>query len=105
LKRIFTAANLPEAQLLLDWLAARGVRARIFNANASSIAGELPIEASLPQLWVEQPDEAPRAREIIDAYFRDRVTGPPRRCALCGEESPASFDFCWSCGAALVSTA
>jgi hypothetical protein len=61
LKRVFTAANLPEAHLLSDYLADRGVRARIFNANASSVLGELPLEASLPQLWVERDDETARA--------------------------------------------
>jgi hypothetical protein len=101
LKRIFTAANLPEAHLLADWLADRGVRTRIFNANASSLAGELPIDATLPQLWVERPDDAERARELIAAYFSSRVTGPPVRCPRCGEENPASFELCWSCGTGL----
>jgi hypothetical protein len=98
LKRVFTAANLPEAQLLLDWLTHRGVRARILNANAASIAGELPIDAALPQLWVERDIDAARAREMIDSYFRQRVTGPPQICPKCGEENPASFELCWSCG-------
>ena len=101
LKRVFTAANLPEAHLLSDHLADRGVRTRIFNANASSIAGELPIDAALPQLWVERDDDAARARELIEAYFRPTVPGPPIRCPACGEENPASFELCWSCGAGL----
>ena len=97
LKRVYTAANLPEAQLLADHLAERGVRARIFNANASSIAGELPIEASLPQVWVENPAHAERARGFIDEYLRSS-SGPPVKCANCGEENPASFEVCWNCG-------
>jgi len=82
-------------------LADRGVRARIFNANASSLAGELPIEASLPQLWIDDPDDAARARELIDEYLRSSVTGPAVICPKCGEENPPSFDLCWSCGAGL----
>jgi hypothetical protein len=100
-KRVYTAANLPEAHILMDLLANRGVRVRVFNANASSLAGELPIEASLPQLWVESADDAPRARALIDEFFRSRVSGPPVKCPACGEENPASFDLCWSCGAGL----
>ncbi len=82
-------------------LAHRGVRARIFNANASSLAGELPIDASLPQVWVDDPRDAPRARGLIDEFLRASQAGPPRRCPACGEESPASFDLCWACGAGL----
>jgi hypothetical protein len=101
LKKVFTAANLPEAHLLADWLADRGVRARLFNTNASSLAGEIPIDATLPQIWVERAEDAERARELIDAYFRARVVGAPMRCPRCGEENPASFELCWSCGAGL----
>jgi Putative prokaryotic signal transducing protein len=82
-------------------LAARGVRARIFNANASSLAGELPIEASLPQVWVEKPDDAPRARALIEEFVRSTSSGPSIICPKCGEENPPSFDLCWSCGTGL----
>jgi len=98
LKRVYTAANLPEAHLLADWLADRGVRTRIFNANASSLAGELPIDAALPQIWVENPEDADRARELIDNYLLPKPSGPAIRCPHCGEENPASFEICWSCG-------
>jgi hypothetical protein len=100
MKRVHTAANLPEAHLLLDLLAHRGIRARIFNANASSLAGELPIDCSQPQVWVENPADALRAREIIDDFHR-AGSGPPTKCLACGEENPSSFDICWSCGAGL----
>jgi hypothetical protein len=101
LKKVYTAANLPEAHLLADWLADRGVRTRIFNANASSLAGELPIEASLPQIWVEDPGDADRARELIEGYLHAGPMGPPISCPSCGEENPASFEVCWSCGKGL----
>jgi Putative prokaryotic signal transducing protein len=100
MKRVHSAANLPEAHLLVDLLADHGIRARIFNANASSLAGELPIDAALPQVWVDDPADATRAREMIDAFAR-RSTGGSVRCPACDEENPASFDLCWSCGAGL----
>jgi hypothetical protein len=100
MKRVHAATNLPEAHLLVDLLAHRGIRARVLNANASSLAGELPIEASLPQVWVEHARDAERARAIIDAFLRS-ASGPPRTCPACGEENPSSFDLCWSCGAGL----
>jgi len=100
MKKVHAATNLPEAHVLVDVLADRGIRARIFNANASSLAGELPIEASLPQVWVEDPADAARAKEVIDEFLR-RPAGPTKKCPACGEENPASFELCWNCGAGL----
>ena len=100
MKKVHTAATLAEATLLVDLLADRGIRARIFNANASSIAGELPIDAALPQIWVEDPAHASRAREVIDEFVR-LPAQPARRCPSCGEDNPGSFDLCWNCGAGL----
>jgi len=61
----------------------------------------LPIDAALPQVWVEDPDDAARARELIEAFLRPAPTGPPIICPKCGEENPSSFDLCWSCGTGL----
>jgi hypothetical protein len=99
-KRVHTAATLAEAHLLVDLLADRGIRARIFNANASSLAGELPIDAAMPQVWVDDPADERRAREVIEA-FTLTPPSPTRRCPACGEDNPGSFDLCWNCGAGL----
>ena len=100
MKRVHAAATLAEAHLLVDLLADRGIRARILNANASSIAGELPIDQAMPQVWVEDPADATRAREVIDTFTR-APAGPARKCPACGEDNPGSFDLCWSCGSGL----
>ncbi len=101
MKRVHSAANLPEAHLLVDLLADRGIRARIFNANASSLAGELPIDAALPQLWVDDPAHAERARAVIEEFTRGSASTVILKCPACGEDNPASFDLCWACGAGL----
>ena len=88
--------------LLVDLLKQHGIRAQVFNANASSIAGELPIDAALPQVWVEDPGTVGRARTVIEDYQRTRHLGPPRKCGRCGEENPSSFEICWACGAGLA---
>jgi hypothetical protein len=101
MKRVYTASNLPEAHLLVDHLADHGIRVRVLNANASSLAGELPIDASLPQLWVDEDRHVTRARELIDGYLRASTSGPPRKCARCGEDNPPAFEVCWACGTPL----
>jgi hypothetical protein len=56
----------------------------------------------LPQVWVDRDEDAARARELIDAYFRSgsAATGV-LFCPTCGEENPGSFELCWACGAGL----
>ena len=100
MKRIYTAVNLPDAHIVANLLAQIGIRTRVLNSNASSIAGELPIDAAAPQVWVEEARDAQRARQAIDAFLRSS-NGLPRRCPKCGEDNPSSFDLCWSCGAGL----
>ncbi|HQZ44931.1 MAG TPA: DUF2007 domain-containing protein [Usitatibacteraceae bacterium] len=100
MKRVYNAANLPDAHIVAGVLAERGVRVRILNANAAGAMGELPVDAASPQLWVEDPRDEARARAVIEEFVRSSA-GPPRNCPACGEENPGSFDMCWSCGRGL----
>lgn len=100
LKRVYNAANLPDAHIVAGVLAERGIRVRILNANAAGAIGELPVDAAAPQLWVEDARDEPRAREAIEAFVRAGA-GPARTCRGCGEENPPAFDLCWSCGRGL----
>jgi hypothetical protein len=81
-------------------LAGHGIRVRILNANASGAIGELPVDAAAPQLWVEDPADEARAREVIEAFLLPQ-SGEPQACPACGEENPRNFETCWSCGAML----
>lgn len=100
MKRIYTAINLPDAHIVANLLAQIGIRTRVLNANASAIAGELPVDAAAPQVWVEEVRDEARARAAVEQFLRSSV-GTPRHCPKCGEENPAAFDLCWSCGAGL----
>ena len=100
MKRLCNAANLPEAHILAGWLAQRGVRVRVLNANAASALGELPVDAAAPQVWLEDERDESRARAVLEE-FRAQASGPSRACPACGEENPPAFELCWSCGKAL----
>ena len=100
MKRIYNAANLPDAHIVAGHLAGRGIRVRILNANAAGAMGELPLDATAPQIWVEDPRDAARARAAIEELLRVD-SGPPKRCPACGEENPPAFELCWSCGRGL----
>ena len=43
MRRVYTAAPLPEAHLMLQQLESAGINARVFNENAQGATGELPV--------------------------------------------------------------
>ncbi len=100
MKRVYNAANLPDAHIVAGVLAEHGIRVRILNANASGAIGELPVDSAAPQLWIDNAADEARARAVIEAFLRPQ-SGPARACRGCGEENPPAFETCWNCGAAL----
>ncbi len=102
-RRLYTAANLPEAYIVLDQLRAVGIEARVFNENAQGGLGELPFTHVYPEIWLMDKGDWERAREIVVAYERGRGTdaGVAVGCPDCGEENPANFQLCWNCGHSL----
>jgi hypothetical protein len=42
MKKIYSAANLMEAHIMLDLLGQSGIDARLFNENAQGAAGQIP---------------------------------------------------------------
>lgn len=101
MKRVYNAANLPDAHIVAGVLAEHGIRARVLNANAAGAMGELPMDAAAPQLWIERDEDESRARAVIEEFL-GRAAGEPRRCPACGEENPPAFEVCWRCGAGLA---
>ena len=99
--RFYTAHNRFDAYLLADRLNQAGIRAHVFNEHASSIVGDVPTEIGQPQVWLEREQDCERAALLVSRIEADAGTTEVRRCAACGEESPASFDLCWKCGQGL----
>ena len=56
MKRLTTAPNLALATLWADMLTHAGINASVQRAYASSIAGEIPPDQALPEIWIQ--DEA-----------------------------------------------
>jgi hypothetical protein len=95
-KRLATAPNLAIATLWADLLCRAGVATSVQRAYASSIAGEVPPDQTLPELWIDDEDEFERARRLLDE-LRNPVA---RRwhCPACGELVDGPFEQCWNCG-------
>jgi hypothetical protein len=56
----------------------------------------------LPQIWVDDPADADRARAMIETFRTTQGSGPAVKCPDCGEENPGTFDLCWNCGRDLI---
>jgi len=100
MRRVYTAAHLPDAHLVVHSLEAHGVMARVFYENLQGGVGELPH--IYPEVWIEDESDWQRARALVRKFERDvtRNKGVVR-CPHCHEENPASFEICWQCGTAL----
>lgn len=96
--RLCTAANLPEAYLLLHRLTQAGIEARVFNEHAQGGLGEIPFVHAWPEIWLMEPAQEARARRILEEFESAPTTSKPARCAACAEINPAGFEICWRCG-------
>jgi len=99
MKRLCRAANLPEAHILRGMLEQAGIEAMVFNEHAQGGVGQLPVMDAWPELWVAEAD-AQRAAAVLEEFQRSPLVVAARACARCGEDSPANFQVCWSCGEA-----
>ena len=86
------AGPMPQAaaEMYRQVLGAEGIAAEVRQ-------GHLPGQYAT--LWVSEED-LPMAQVLLAAA--DATGDGIRTCTECGEESPETFDECWSCGASLV---
>jgi hypothetical protein len=97
--KIYTAANLPDAHILLGLFDAAGIEARILNANAQGGVGEIPFTSTYPEIWLTHARDVAGARKVIETFERPLSATRPARCPHCGEENPPGFEICWNCQA------
>ncbi len=98
MKRIYSAASLPEAHLLLHKLREHNIAARVFNENAQGGVGELPFTHAYPEVWIEHAEDEDRALSVIRDFDTSPSEGPSVVCSSCGERNPPTFEICWKCG-------
>lgn len=98
MKRLVAAPNLALATLWADQLTAAGIDATVQRAWAGSIAGEIPVDQALPEVWVLDDGRHAEALRLLH-----ELRNPPWQrwaCRSCGELVEGPFEQCWNCGAA-----
>jgi hypothetical protein len=97
MQRLMTAPNLVLATLWADMLRQAGLDATVQRAYASSLAGELQPDLSLPEIWIGHDDDLAQAQKLLH-----ELRNAPHRhwfCGNCQEEVLGPFEQCWACGA------
>jgi hypothetical protein len=97
MKKLQQAPNLALATLWVDQLHAAGIGASVQRAYASGIAGEIPPDQALPEIWVSDADDLQRAGSLLAELHNQ----PHRHwlCHNCGESVDGPFEQCWNCSA------
>ena len=98
MKRLAQAPNLAIATLWADMLNGAGLRVTVQRAFAGSIAGEIPPDQALPELWLIDDAQAMAARQLLH-----QLQNPAERrwaCPGCAEVIDGPFETCWNCGSA-----
>ena len=101
MKKIYSAANLMEAHIMLDLLGQSGIDARLFNENAQGAAGQIPFTHAYPEVWIMKDSDLERGKIVVNNYESSPVESGVVFCRTCGEENPRNFQLCWHCGAGL----
>ena len=99
MRRLTIAPNLAIATLWADMLTQGGFDATVQRAYASSIAGEIPPDQALPEVWVSDDAQLDAARTLLD-----QLRHAPNRhwvCPSCHERIDGPFEQCWNCGHAM----
>jgi len=100
MKRVIQAPNLALATLWADLLRQGGFDTSVQRAYVSSIAGEIPPDQALPEVWIADDDQVDAARALLH-----QLRHPPFQrwvCAQCGELIEGAFKQCWKCGASMT---
>jgi hypothetical protein len=97
-RRLRQAPNIAIATLWADLLREEGIAASVQRQFLGSVAGEIPPDQCLPEIWITHDEQLPRARALLEQL----LTLPQRRwnCA-CGELVEGGFESCWNCGRAM----
>lgn len=97
MRRLTRAPNLAIAQLWADLLCEAGYPATVERRYLGSVAGELPPEQCLPELWLRHDEHLDAARALLGEL--ERLPQHRWRCPSCGEQIEGGFEQCWACGA------
>lgn len=102
--KVFSAGNILDAYLVQSLLTEVGIETQILNEFAQGGTGEIPFTQAYPEIWLINERDAASAKIIITQFEqRPHETGTSV-CKNCAEPNPDTFEVCWCCGTALITS-
>ena len=93
--KLTQAPNIAIATLWADALQQAGFSASVQRYFLGGLAGELPPDQCLPEVWLALDSEEVRAKKLLHQL----QNMPQRRwLCVCGETVEGGFEACWRCG-------
>lgn len=93
--RLTQAPNIAIAKMWVDTLREAGIAASVERFFLGAVAGHLPPDQCLPEIWIAHEQQEALARELL----ADLQSLPQRHwLCTCGETVEGGFEQCWSCG-------
>ena len=96
----FTLSDRAEAGLFKELLEREGVACLIRNEQLFAALGEIPFLECFPELWVVDDEVWPRAKSLLDNWFKQEADPLSWTCLSCDEVLEGQFGACWKCGKA-----
>jgi hypothetical protein len=94
--RLTQAPNAALATLWAEALQHMGIATSVQRQYLGGVAGELPPDQCLPEVWCTHLEQEERARALL----HDLQHVPQRRWSCtCGELVEGGFEECWNCQA------
>ena len=98
MKRVYGSHDPIQIAQLRSLLEASHIACITRNDFLMGAAGELPVMACWPELWVIENFQHEQARALIDAFLHNADASSPWICPQCAEPGGAPFSQCWRCG-------
>ena len=98
MKKLYTAGDIIEAQLLNSLLKVQGISSLLKNEGLQSGVGELPFVEMWPEVWIMEQKDWFSATCVLET-FKPLDTLEDWMCARCSLTNPGTFETCWSCRA------
>ena len=95
MKRLLQAPDIAQATLWCDSLREAGIEATVERQHLTSVAGQVPPDQCLPEIWLRHEEHLEPARGLIDAL---QNVPQHRWLCRCGELVEGGFETCWNCG-------
>ena len=102
MKNIYSSQDTSRIKILCGLLADEGIKTTVLNEDIGEVAGIVPLDQAMPQVWLVNDEDEERALEIVERMDSGKalesLVGEPWKCPRCGEAVEGQFTKCWKCG-------